>query len=116
MKALALFLAGILAMPALAQPVVEGPLVGIDPDTPLRVQAERCGGVVILAISQATTPGLQDALRALTFTAMGEGGRSEDVQAAMIAWAGAYAAPEAAPRTSRFFAEDRAFCLALAAR
>jgi hypothetical protein len=82
-------------------------------EAPLRMRAERCGGAVLVALSQGPSPVLARALRALTFAAMAEGARSEDAQAGMVAWAGAYAGARDAPAVLR---RDRPDCLRLAER
>ncbi|TFL19955.1 hypothetical protein [Jannaschia formosa] len=97
----------LLATPAAAQ-TVTAPLAT---DAPLRDRAERCGGVVILALSQGPSPVLTTSLRTLAFAAMGQGARSEDAQRAMIAWADAYVAAGDGLAT---FREDRPACLRLA--
>jgi hypothetical protein len=96
-----------LVAPAAAQ-TVEAPFAE---DAPLRTRAERCGGVVVLALSQGPSPVLARSLRTLAFAAMGEGAKSEDAQRAMIAWADAYVAAEGG---LAIFREDRPRCLALA--
>jgi hypothetical protein len=107
-RGIAILLACI-ALPVAADPTVDGPMTRADLST--RDRIERCGGVVILAISQGPSPVLVRSLRTLAFAAMSEGAKSEDAQQAMAAWADAYVATEGG---LAIFRQDRPRCLALA--